>query len=113
MIRKLNGAAANLQYLTKTLKHLGKFPSLFLLSPSPLSLLQCCCRHRNFAIISTLLREKEVYGGFKVFLARSVGSTTNEPDRSLFIAWKGGGGVKDFWGDHLIFRRTKGGISRN
>ena len=31
-------------------------------------------------------------------------------DRSLFIALGGGGG---FWGDHLIFRRTKGGISRN
>ena len=31
-------------------------------------------------------------------------------DRSLFIAW---GGEEDFGGDHLIFRRTKGGISRN
>ena len=30
-------------------------------------------------------------------------------DWSLFIAWGGGG----FWGGHLIFRRTKGGISRN
>ena len=29
-------------------------------------------------------------------------------NRSLFIAW-GGGGVEDFGGDHLIFRRTKGG----
>ena len=26
-------------------------------------------------------------------------------DWSLFIAWGGG----EFWGDHLIFRRTKGG----
>ena len=31
-------------------------------------------------------------------------------DRSLFIAWGGG---EDFWGNHLIFRRTKDGISRN
>ena len=35
-------------------------------------------------------------------------------DPSLFIAWGGGGGGKeDYEGDHLIFRRTKGGISRN
>ena len=33
-------------------------------------------------------------------------------DRSLFITW-GGGGSEDFGGDHLIFRRTEGGISRN
>ena len=33
-------------------------------------------------------------------------------DRSLFIPWGRGGG-RGFWGDHLIFRRTKGGISRN
>ena len=33
-------------------------------------------------------------------------------DRSLFIALGAGGG-EDFRGDHLIFRRTKGGISRN
>ena len=32
-------------------------------------------------------------------------------DRSLFIAW--GGGVGGFGGDHLIFRRAEGGISRN
>ena len=25
----------------------------------------------------------------------------------------GGGGSEDFGGDHLIFRRTEGGISRN
>ena len=25
----------------------------------------------------------------------------------------GGGGADDFWGDHFIFRSTKGGISRN
>ena len=25
----------------------------------------------------------------------------------------GGGAAEDFRGDHLIFRRTKGGISRN
>ena len=31
-------------------------------------------------------------------------------DRSLFIAWRGG---EDFRADHLIFGRTKGGISRN
>ena len=31
-------------------------------------------------------------------------------DRSLFITW---GGSEDFGGDHLIFRRTEGGISRN
>ena len=31
-------------------------------------------------------------------------------DRSLFITW---GGSEDFAGDHLIFRRTEGGISRN
>ena len=31
--------------------------------------------------------------------------------RSLFFAGRGGGGF--FWGDHLTFRRTKGGISRN
>ena len=31
-------------------------------------------------------------------------------DRSLFIAWEGEGAIG---GDHLIFRRTKGGISRN
>ena len=30
-------------------------------------------------------------------------------DRSLFIA----GGGEDFGGDHLIFGRTKGGISRS
>ena len=36
-------------------------------------------------------------------------------DRSLFIAWRWGGGrgAEDFKGDHLIFWRTKGGISRN
>ena len=34
-------------------------------------------------------------------------------DRSLFIALGVGGGAEDFGGDHLIFRRTKGGISRN
>ena len=33
-------------------------------------------------------------------------------DRSLFIAL-GGGVAEDFGGDHLIFRRTKEGISRN
>ena len=27
--------------------------------------------------------------------------------------WGGGGAAEDFRGDHLIFRRTKGGISRN
>ena len=34
---------------------------------------------------------------------------------SLFIAWGGGGGARaeDFSGDQLIFRRTKGEISRN
>ena len=33
-------------------------------------------------------------------------------DRSLFITWGGGG--RRIWGrDHLIFRRTEGGISRN
>ena len=32
-------------------------------------------------------------------------------DRSLFIAW--GRGEGGFWRDHLIFRRTKEGISRN
>ena len=26
---------------------------------------------------------------------------------------RGGGAAEDFRGDHLIFRRTKGGISRN
>ena len=26
---------------------------------------------------------------------------------------RGAGGAEDFRGDHLIFRRTKGGISRN
>ena len=31
-------------------------------------------------------------------------------DRSLFIAWEGEGAIG---GDHLIFRRTKEGISRN
>ena len=31
-------------------------------------------------------------------------------DRSLFITWEGS---EDFWGDHLIFRRTEGGISRS
>ena len=30
-------------------------------------------------------------------------------DQSLFIA-EGGGGGEDFWGDNLIFRRTKRGI---
>jgi len=30
-------------------------------------------------------------------------------DQSLFMAWRWGG----FSGDHLIFGRTKGGISRN
>ena len=34
-------------------------------------------------------------------------------DRSLFIAWGGGGRSEDFGGDHLIFRRTEGEISRN
>ena len=35
-------------------------------------------------------------------------------DQSLFITWGGGGGgSEDFGGDHLIFRRTDGGISRN
>ena len=36
-------------------------------------------------------------------------------DRSLFIAWGGGGdfGGGILGGNHLIFRRTKGGISRN
>ena len=29
----------------------------------------------------------------------------------LFITW--GRGLEDFRGDHLIFERTKGGISRN
>ena len=33
-------------------------------------------------------------------------------ERSLFIAWGDGGG-KNFGGNYLIFRGTKGGISRN
>ena len=33
---------------------------------------------------------------------------THIRDRSLFIAWGVGGG---FWGNYLIFRETKGGIS--
>ena len=34
---------------------------------------------------------------------------TEVRDRSLLIAWRGGGGrAEDFGGDHLIFRRTKG-----
>ena len=38
------------------------------------------------------------------------GSRSAVRDRSLFITW---GGSEDFGGDHLIFRRTEGGISRN
>ena len=34
-------------------------------------------------------------------------------DRSLFITWGGGGGRRIWGRDHLIFRRTEGGISRN
>ena len=34
-------------------------------------------------------------------------------DRSLFIAGGGEEGAEDFRGDHLIFGRSKGGISRN
>ena len=34
-------------------------------------------------------------------------------DRSLFISWSEKGVALDFRGDHLIFRRTNGGISRN
>ena len=39
---------------------------------------------------------------------------TNLRDRSLFITWGRGGWGKaeNFRGDHLIFRRTKGGINR-
>ena len=36
-------------------------------------------------------------------------SFTHVRDRSLFIVW---GKAEDFRGDHLIFRRKKGGISR-
>ena len=36
---------------------------------------------------------------------------TNLRDWSLFITW--GGGAENVRGDHLIFRRTKGGINRN
>ena len=32
---------------------------------------------------------------------------TEVRDRSLFIAWRGGGRAEDFGEDHLIFRRTK------
>ena len=38
---------------------------------------------------------------------------TNLRDWSLFITWAGGGGGANVRGDHLIFRRTKGGINRN
>ena len=41
---------------------------------------------------------------------------TNLRDRSLFITWGrgvGGGKAENFRGDHLIFRRTKGGINQN
>ena len=38
----------------------------------------------------------------------------NIRDRSLFISWGGGGsGRTVLEGDHLIFRRTKGGNSRD
>ena len=37
---------------------------------------------------------------------------TNLRDWSLFITWAGGEG-ENVRGDHLIFRRTKGGINRN
>ena len=30
-----------------------------------------------------------------------------------YLSPGGGGGSEDFGGDHLIFRRTEGGISRN
>ena len=30
-------------------------------------------------------------------------------DRSLFIAWGGGGGPEDFGGDHIVFWETEGG----
>ena len=47
-------------------------------------------------------------GGFKQEVVNN-GSSTVVRDRLLFITWR----REDFWGDHLIFGRTKGGISRN
>ena len=37
----------------------------------------------------------------------------NIRDRSLFISWGGGSRQTVLGGDHLIFRRTKGGNSRD
>ena len=57
----------------------------------------------RFALRAAILHECQNYlGGEK--------NRGTVRDRSLFITW---GGSEDFGGDHLIFRRTEGGISRN
>ena len=43
-------------------------------------------------------------------LSQADSQTRDIRDRSLFITW---GGSEDLGGDHLICRRTEGGISRN
>ena len=63
-------------------------------------------------------RERE--GDTRVSLARArslFSPTTSKPATQakgpVIIYQPGGGGLEDFGGDHLIFRRPEGGISRN
>ena len=56
-----------------------------------------------------------VPGGCTKYI-QAPGVSWNKPFKGPVIIYHlggGGGGVGGFWGDHLIFRRTEGGISRN
>ena len=47
------------------------------------------------------------------YLNGSVFTALKGPVIIYHLGRGGEGGSEDFWGDHLIFRRTEGGISRN
>ena len=94
-------------------------------SNNTISNLSCSKKDLNFALQNyKQLRETQKYSQLTHLLHMKVGTikichqcnkenispwSPTLGDRSLFIAWGSGG----YWGNHLIFRTTKGGVSRN
>ena len=94
-------------------------------SNNTISNLSCSKKDLNFALQNyKQLRETQKYSQLTHLLHMKVGTikichqcnkenispwSPTLGDRSLFTAWGSGG----YWGNHLIFRTAKGGVSRN